>query len=441
MINPVSKYTECIVVKSTIYLLNKLCKEEKPNMRRTTTCILILLMLVILPGCMHQQSVTQPYPRWGEEIHVNQINNTNSLILRVLLPPEPNDAPACVLLVHGMNEYIGRYSEIAHYFARRFIVAGFDLYAHGLSNPILKAADQALITGATRQEVSDAYLTQTPLYDLEPMRQDMDRALRRFITLCNEQGQPEKPVFIISHSLGSLVAASYLHAMGSKYDPATQIQGIILLAPAFSVTEVPGWRGWLANPIIKLSFHAKEHFLNPQDEPLPLLIMNQIVSLITVPLFDGLFEFFSWPGLRQLFTPISPDWIVDYLTDSEEEKIRIRMDGWIIHRNLLRYVKGIEAEIVRFRRYMSGFTTPYYLIYSGHDPITPSWGSQDFARATLHTHPDNTLLSLPELNHHQHLFSSESLRHMLLGKIDQWLDQRLSTLQHQKTTNSSGTKP
>ncbi len=55
-----------------------------------------------------------------------------------------------------MSEHIGRYGEIAHYFAQRFIVAGFDLYAHGLSNPILQQADQAPSVSATKQDVSDA---------------------------------------------------------------------------------------------------------------------------------------------------------------------------------------------------------------------------------------------------------------------------------------------
>lgn len=402
-----------------------------------TPWVFLFLLLIILPGCVHRQFVTQPYPRWGEEIPINQANDANPLILRLMRPAEPIHASACVLLVHGMNEYIGRYGEIARYFAQRFIVAGFDLYAHGLSNPILHRADQALTTGAARQEVGDAYLAQTRLYDLEPMRQGLSQALRHFIPLCNapdEEGKPDKPIFIVSHSLGALIAASYLLSTENTHDSAMRVQGIVLLGPAFSVSEVPGWRGWLANPFIKLSFHAEEHFLNPQNEPLPLLIVNQLVSLITVPLLDGLFEVLSWPGLRTLFTPVTPDWVVDYLSDSEAEKAEIRADGWFIRRNLLRYVKGIEAEVVRFRRHMNTFAIPYYLIYSGRDPITPAWGNEDFARVTQQNHPDNALLPLPELSHHEHLFSSQPLRDELLKKIEQWLDQRVLSWNHEKTT-------
>jgi alpha-beta hydrolase superfamily lysophospholipase len=350
-----------------------------------------------------------------------------------LQPTEPSNALACLLLVHGMNEYMGRYSEIARYFAQRFIVAGFDLYAHGLSNPILQQADRALIAGAAQQEVGDAYLAQIPLYDLEPMKQDLSHALNQLIISCDEQGESNKPIFIVSHSLGSLIAASYLLSTQNKSESARRVQGIILLGPAFSVTEVPGWRGWLANPLIKLSFHAKEHFLSPQNESLPLLIINQIVSLIIVPLLDGIFEVLSWPGLRTLFTPATPDWVADYFTDSEHEKARIRADGWFIRRTLLRYVKAIETEIIHFRHHMSEFTIPYYLIFSGRDPITPSWGSEDFAQLTLQNHPDNELLPLPKLSHHEHLFSSQPLRNEILKKIEQWLDRRRLSWQREKT--------
>ena len=401
-------------------------------MRYTVTVTFILLTLVMLSGCVHRKFVSEPYPRWGEESSVNRLDDNPPLVVRTMLPPDPANAPACVLLVHGMNEHIGRYGDIARYFAQRFIVSGFDFYVHGLSNPTLQQADQALGAGAAKHEVGDAYLAQLALRDLEPMRQDMGHALRRTITLCDAQNESERPVFIGSHSLGSLVAASYLLQTENEDDPAMRVQGIVLLGPAFSVTEPPGWRGWLANTLIKLSFHAEEHFLNPQNEPLPLLIANQLLSLVTVPLLDGVFDVLSWPGLRSLFTPVAPGWVVDYLTDSEEEKARLRADGWIVRRSLLRYVKGIEGEIVHFRQHMDEFTTPYYLIYSGHDPITPAWGSEDFAHVTLNKHSDNELLPLPGLSYHQHLFLKEPLRHELLKNIEQWMDRRLLSLGRHK---------
>lgn len=386
-------------------------------------------MLSMLSGCVHQKFVTEPYPRWGDENSISQSGGNVPLILRILVPSEPAKAQACVLLVHGMNEHIGRYGEVAHYFSRRFFVAGFDFYAHGLSNPVLQRADQALAAGAGKQEVSDAFLAQSLLHDLEPLRRTLDLALRQTISLCDAQSDSKRPVFIVSHSLGALVAASYLMQSRSKDDPAKRVRGIVFLAPAFAVSEPPGWRGWVANPLIKLSFHTETHFLHPQNESIPLLIFNQLLSLITVPLLDGIFEVSSWPGLRSFLTPISPDWVTDYLTDSEAEKARLRADGWIVRRSLLRYVKGIEEEIVLFRRRMNQFTIPYYLVYSEHDPITPAWGNEDFARATLKNHSDNEVLALPNLHYHQHLFLKEPVRTELLMKIEKWMGFRLHTLE------------
>ncbi len=386
--------------------------------------ILVLVVFVLLSGCVHQQFVSQPYPRWGEEVRINQPNDNESLILRVMSPPEFTQAQACLLLVHGMNEHIGRYGEIAQFFAQNFIVAGFDHYAHGLSNPVLYKADVALTGGANEVEVSDAYLAQSTLKNLEPLRLDLDRALRQLILLCDARGKPGRPVFIISHSLGALVTASYWVQHRNDDDLAKRVQGIVLLAPAFAVSEPPGWRGWLANPLIQLSFHAETHFLNLQNEALPLLLFNQLLSLITVPVLDGVFEVLSWPVLRSFLTPIAPEWVKDYLTDSEEEKARIRADNWIVRRTLLRFVKGIEEEIVHFRRKMNQFAIPYYLVYSEYDPITPAWGSVDFARATLRHNPDNEILALRNMSYHQHLFLKEPARTELLKKIEQWINCR-----------------
>jgi len=389
----------------------------------------VLLTLALLCGCAHRQYVREPYPRWGEEIRLDRADRPEPLIVRVMRPVQATSPPACLLIVHGMNEYVGRYRDVARHFAKRFIVAGFDLYAHGLSNPALAAADRALAAGSPAQEVSDAYLAQVPLHDLEPMRQDLDQALRQLIALCDAGPGTGTPVFVLAHSLGALVASSYLlQGKTEQGDPRVRVRGIVLLGPAFSVTRVPGWRGWLANPFIDLSFFAETQFRRPGDDPLPLKMAKQAVALPTALVLDGLFEALSWPGLRALSTPITPDWVVSYLTDWEDERARHRADGWIIRRSLLRYVKGIEREIVRFRGGMGDFATPYFLVYSIHDPITPAWGNHDFALATQHKHPHNELLRLDEAYHHEHLFAAPRSREDLLARIDRWLDLRLASL-------------
>jgi alpha-beta hydrolase superfamily lysophospholipase len=384
-----------------------------------------ILLLMLCSGCSYQQTVKTKYPLWGEEHYLNADETGSIRHMQILMPARPDSAKACLLIVHGMNEHVGRYGDIARHFSDRFIVAGMDLTAHGLSNTVLMKAHKSIEAGASSYDAVDAYLEQAPLGDLQPLRNDLNLALSHLINHCDKlSANKPLPVFILSHSLGSLVSASYLLQTGNE-SLKSRIKGIILTGPAFSVTEVPGWRGWFQNPFIWFSFHTHEHFLNPHDEPLPLLLFNQLLSLITVPLQDGIFELLSLPGLRNLFSPTGPAWVEEHLSDSEEERIRQRNDNYIIRRCVLRYVLGIEREIIQFRQNMAAFATPYLLIYSEQDPITPAWGNIDFAAVTRDKHQHNELMMLTGKSHHEQLFSTPALREQILRKIDGWLNQRL----------------
>ena len=70
------------------------------------------------------------YPAWGEEIFLSHEHESKRLHMRLLMPLDPVEALGCVLIIHGMNEYVGRYAEIATHLAQRFIVAGIDLPGH-----------------------------------------------------------------------------------------------------------------------------------------------------------------------------------------------------------------------------------------------------------------------------------------------------------------------
>jgi alpha-beta hydrolase superfamily lysophospholipase len=383
-----------------------------------------LLLLMLCSGCS-THTVKERYPLWGEEHNLNADQSGSSRHMQILMPDRPDSVRACLLIVHGMNEHVGRYGDIARHFSDRFIVAAMDMTAHGLSNAVFMKAHNNLEAGASAYDASDAYLEQAQLGDLQPLRDDLNLALNHLLNRCDKLSTDKPlPVFILSHSLGSLVSASYLMQPGNEA-VKSRIKGIILTGPAFSVTEVPGWRGWFQNPFIRFSFHTHEHFLNPHDEPLPLLLFNQLLALITVPLHDGIFELLSLPGLRNVFSPTSPAWVEEYLSDSEEERIRQRNDNYIIRRSILRYVLGVEKEIIQFRQNMANFATPYLLIYSEYDPITPAWGNTDFAALTRDKHEHNELMVLTGKSHHEQLFSAPALRKQILRKIDDWLKQRL----------------
>jgi alpha-beta hydrolase superfamily lysophospholipase len=376
-------------------------------------------------GCAYQQTVRVKYPIWGEERYLNTDDTGSIRHMQILSPVQPDSARACLLIVHGMNEHIGRYGDVARHLSDRFIVGGMDMTAHGLSNPVLLEAHKSIEAGASAYDASRAYLEQAQLRDLQPMRNDLEQALDYLIKHCDKlSGNSPRPVFILSHSLGSLVSASYLLQTKNQV-LKSRIKGIIFTGPAFAVTEVPGWRGWFQNPFIAFTFHTHEHFLNPHDEPLPLLLFNQFLSLVTVPLQDGMIELVSLPGLRNLFSPTGPSWVEEHLSDSEEERIRQRNDNYIIRRCVMRYVLGVEQEIIRFRRNMAGFDTPYLLIYSEQDPITPAWGNLDFAAVTLNKHQHNELMLLTGKSHHEQLFSTPALRGQILHKIDDWIERRM----------------
>jgi alpha-beta hydrolase superfamily lysophospholipase len=427
--------------------------------------------LLFCSSCSRQQTVTEPYPLWGEPTYLKTAESDARRSMQLLKPASPDAIQGCLLIVHGMNEYVGRYGHVANHFADRFIVLGMDLTAHGLSNPVLSKAHESIAAGAAAYDASHAYLEQAQFRDLQSMRDDLASALHYLSDHCHLRasspqtegthsipgdrrasspqtegthsipgdrrassrlasgihtipGDKPLPIFILSHSLGSLITASYLLQTENK-DLTARIKGIVFSAPAFSVTEVPGWRGWFQNPIVRFSFHTHEHFLNPRDEPFPIMLFNQLLALISVPLQDGMIELLSLPGMRNLFSPTAPDWVSDYLTDSEEEKRRLSKDKYMIRQTVLRYVLAVEKEIIRFRRQMNHFDSPYLLIYSENDPITPAWGSIDFATATRQHHPHNRLVLLAGISHHEQLFSASPLREQILVLIDDWLLKRL----------------
>jgi alpha-beta hydrolase superfamily lysophospholipase len=387
-----------------------------------------LLSLVFCTACSHQQTVTARYPFWGEAVYLNVPGSDARRSLQVLNPQSVGSVQGCLLIVHGMNEHIGRYGNIARHFAGRFMVAGIDLTAHGMSNPVLAMANESIVKDATEYDVSDAFLEQAQLGDLQPMRDDLMLALNYLSANCyNPSDHKPLPIFILSHSLGSLVASSYL--LQTKQDPLTaRIKGIILSGPAFSVTEVPGWRGWFQNPIVRFTFYTHEHFLNPHDEPIPIMLFNQFIASVTVPIQDGAVELVSLPGLRRLLSPTAPPWVKEYLTDSEEERKLISKDKYMMKRSVMRYVLAVEKEIIAFRRKMPRFDSPYLLIYSENDPITPAWGNTDFAAVTRKNNADNQVVLLAGKHHHEQLFSAEPLRGQILDIIDSWLQVRLNNL-------------
>lgn len=114
------------------------------------------------------------------------------------------DAKACVLLVHGLAEHTGRYHRLATRFnSARIAVVGPDHIGHGASPGVR----------AHVRRFSDY---------LEPLT-----ALRERI----KEWYPDKPVFLLGHSMGGLISAHALLVSQKSY------HGAMFSGPAFTAVD------------------------------------------------------------------------------------------------------------------------------------------------------------------------------------------------------------
>ncbi len=118
---------------------------------------------------------------------------------------EPVDGTdAVVVIVHGYGEHSGRYAHVARRLAlQNFIIETFDLRGHGRSE-----GDRAFISSF------DQYT----------------RDVHVFAKRVREK-HPDLPVFLLGHSLGGLIAATYI------LDFQPRIGGVILSSPALKISE------------------------------------------------------------------------------------------------------------------------------------------------------------------------------------------------------------
>lgn len=117
----------------------------------------------------------------------------------------PDSAPRAILLVcHGLNEHSGRYHHLAEYFTDKgFGVYGFDHIGHGKSD-------------GTRSFVRDF-----PTFT-DPILTCIDMIYER---------HPDVPVFLVGHSLGGLIGASFL------IDHHERVSGAILSGSLAMIPE------------------------------------------------------------------------------------------------------------------------------------------------------------------------------------------------------------
>ena len=117
----------------------------------------------------------------------------------------PESEPRAVLLiVHGLGEHSGRYENVVnHFIPLGYAVYGIDHFGHGKSD-------------GTRVYVKrfDDYTNTLKVY--------FDKV---------RGSQPDKPIFLVGHSMGGLIGAVYL------LDHQAELAGAVLSGPAVKIPE------------------------------------------------------------------------------------------------------------------------------------------------------------------------------------------------------------
>ena len=132
-----------------------------------------------------------------------QNKNGQTLYYQSWLPE--GKAKACVLVVHGMNEHSGRYKNLAAYLTKSdYAVYSLDLPGHGKTEGI-------------RSYVEDL--------------QDFFDALTVYLDMIQDW-QPALPVYLIGHSMGGCIAASYLTTEQDRFKGAV-LSGALVKVPDY----------------------------------------------------------------------------------------------------------------------------------------------------------------------------------------------------------------
>ncbi|ASK32210.1 alpha/beta hydrolase [Chryseobacterium sp. T16E-39] len=154
--------------------------------------------------------------------YLSKNTNDQPKLFYNLFIPETHAIKATLLIIHGMQEHSGRYSEIAEYFAKQGIaVLTYDHLGHG------KSVNEKKDIGFFQLNKPDKKL----IYDAEMMSNHL------------ASQYPEVPHFVLGHSMGSFVTRCLLQRMGNQLAGAIivgtggPLAGITLLNTYFSIAN------------------------------------------------------------------------------------------------------------------------------------------------------------------------------------------------------------
>ena len=161
-----------------------------------------------------------------EEFRFNSTDEKNEIRAMRYIPDQ--EVKAILQIAHGMVEFIDRYENFASFLCERgYLVTGNDHLGHGES---VKTKDDWGYFGENGYE-----------HVLEDMYE---------LTKITKKLYPDKPYYLLGHSMGSFFARNYLtqHGdeldgaiiMGTGFEPASKIKGGMMLCRILALFK--GWR-------------------------------------------------------------------------------------------------------------------------------------------------------------------------------------------------------
>jgi len=267
------------------------------------------------------------------------VRNTK-IFFQTWLPED--DTSGVVLIAHGLGEHCGRYLNVVnHLVPLGYTVYGFDHIGHGKS----EGAREFVKTFEDYTETLNIYLQKV------------------------KTEHPDKPVFLIGHSMGGLISCYYL------LDRADDFQGAVISGPAITVPD------------------------NITQG-----------TIVTAKLFSKLIPKL---GMLQLdANDISKD----------PEVVQVYLDDPLVFngKTPVRLMAEMLKAMIRVNQEMEKISLPLLLFHGGEDRLAPPIGSKNlFQRAGS---VDKTLKVYEGLYHE---VFNEPEREQVLSDLAGWLDAHL----------------